>query len=266
MLCDGVTDLMADIDYDLRDRSRSVTREAEEAIDAGDPGPRWTQLSDWLDERVATAVADCFVWAEQRSEFLAAQVVDQFARDGGAILPDLSMDSASEALGAVVELPEIDSGYLKVRERLLIGVRGSYTGVLMTGLVTSLAGMALINPISVAAGVLLGRKAWNDDKAQRLQRRQSEAKAVVRRHLDEVVFQVGKQLKDRLRQVQRTLRDVLGEAVEEMSNSVGEALQAAQRSSRDATQERDARIRTLKQRLVQIERLSADVRRLPRVR
>ena len=102
---------------------------------------------------------------------------------------------------------------MSLRERMLIGLRGSYTGVLMIGLVTSLAGMALLNPISLAAGVLLGRKAYNDDEAARRQRRQTEAKAVVRRHLDEVVFQVSKHLKDRLRQVQRTLRDLIGDRV-----------------------------------------------------
>jgi hypothetical protein len=262
VLADGVTDLMADIDHDVRDRSRAVTREAEEAIDAADPGRLWAEFTDWLGRRIGAAVADSFIWAEQRSEYLADQVVEQFARDGGAVLPELSIGNPSDVLGAVVGLPEIDPGHLHLRERFLIGVRGSYTGVLMTGLVTSLAGLALINPISVAAGVLLGRKAYNDDKAQRLQRRRAEAKAVVRRHLDEVVFQVAKQLKDRLRQVQRTLRDLITDTVDEMSRSLAEALRGAQRSTKDATVERDARIRVLRQRLSQIERLAGDVRRL----
>jgi predicted phage tail protein len=110
--------------------------------------------------------------------------------------------------------------------------------------------------------VLLGRKAFNDDKAQRLQRRRTEAKAVVRRHLDEVVFQVGKQLKDRLRQVQRTLRDLLNDTVDEMTLSLSSAVQAAQRSTKEAAAERDARQRALRQQLVQIERLAGDVRKL----
>src|SRR4030095_3397869 len=92
--------------------------------------------------------------------------------------PELSIGSSADVLTAVVGIPTIDAGYLKLRERFLIGVRGSYSGVLMTGLVTSLAGMALINPVSLAAGVLLGRKAFNDDKAQRLQRRRTAAKGV----------------------------------------------------------------------------------------
>src|SRR3712207_9344729 len=58
VLTDGVTDLVADIDFDLRDRSRVVVREAEEAIDAQDPGPMWPELSEWLDRRIAAAGGD----------------------------------------------------------------------------------------------------------------------------------------------------------------------------------------------------------------
>jgi GTPase SAR1 family protein len=262
VLNDGVTDLMADIDYDLRDRSRAVIREAEEAIDAQDPGPMWPELSEWLDQRIGIAVGDSFVWAEQRSEFLAERVMEQFERDGGMTVPELSIGDAAEALGGVVEMPDLDSGQLRLRERLLIGMRGSYSGLLMTGLVTSLAGMAVINPISVAAGVLIGRKAYRDDRANRLQRRRNEAKNLVRRHLDEVVFQVGKQLKDRLRTVQRTLRDLLNDTVEEMFDALGEAQRAVQRSTKEATAERDARLRVLRSRLSQVERLAADVGKL----
>lgn len=262
LLNDGVTDLMADIDYDLRDRSRVVTREAEAAIDADDPGALWPEFSRWLQERIEIAVADSFVWAEQRSTYLADQVVEQFARDGGAVLPELAIGEATEVLATVVDLPEIDDGYLPVRERVLIGVRGSYTGVLMTGLATTLAGMALLNPISLAAGVLFGRKAFNDDKAQRLQRRQAEAKSVVRRHVDEVVFQVGKHLKDRLRSVQRTLRDLLGSTVEEMTESLNDAVRAAQRATKEAAGERAARQRALRQRLERIDALAGEVRRI----
>ncbi len=262
LLNDGVADLTADIDYDLRDRSRVVIREAEEAIDADDPGALWPEFSRWLEQRIEIAVADSFVWAEQRSEYLADQVIDQFARDGGAVLPELAIGNAADVLSTVVALPGIDDGYLHLRERFLIGVRGSYTGVLMTGLATSLAGMALINPISLAAGVLLGRKAYNDDKAQRLQRRQAEAKAVVRRHVDEVVFQVSKHLKDRLRFVQRTLRDLITDTVDQMTESLNDAVRAAQRSTKEAAGERTARIRTLRLRLDRIDALTTEASRL----
>ena len=262
VLNDGVTDLMADIDYDLRDRTRVVTREADEAIEAHDPGPLWDDFADWLDRRVAAAVADSFVWATQRSEWLAEQVVEQFTRDGGGALPELEVGDGGDALGALVDLTDIDRGYLKVSQRVLIGMKGSYSGVLMTGLVTTLVGMSLINPISLGVGAIIGSKAYRDDKVARRQRRQNEAKAAVRRHLDEVVFHVGKQLKDRLRVVQRTLRDLITDTVEEMSRTLAEAHRTAQRAAKTATADRAARIRELRVRLDEVERLSAEVTRL----
>jgi GTPase SAR1 family protein len=261
MLSDGVADLMADIDYDLRDRSRAVIRDAEEAIDAGDPGPMWDDFTDWVDERVAEAVAESYVWATQRSEWLAARVVEQFAREGGTHLPELVIGDPEAVLGELVALSEIDRGDMAVRERLLIGVRGSYSGVLMTGLLTSLTGMALLNPVSLAAGALMGRKVYKDDVTNRRLRRQSEAKSAVRRHMDEVVFQVGKHLKDRLRLVQRTLRELITDTVDEMTRTLAEATKAAQRSATAAAAERDARIRTLRAQLEQVERLAREVPR-----
>ena len=262
VLADGVTDLMADIDHDLRDRARVITREADEAIDAHDPGPLWDDLTDWLDARIGGAVADSYVWAAQRSEWLAAEVVDQFARDGGVALPDLPIGDGAEVLGSLVELEDIDRGALTVPQRVLIGMRGSYSGVLMTGLITSMAGMALINPISLAAGAVIGGKAYRDDKLNRRQRRQAEAKAAVRRHLDEVVFQVGKQQKDRLRLVQRTLRDLVTDTVDEMSRTLADAVRASQQSVKVAAAERDARLREVRRQLALVDRLTADVAQL----
>lgn len=262
VLGDGGTDLMADIDYDLRDRSRVITREAEEAIDAHDPGPLWDDLADWLDRRVAAAVADSYVWATQRSEWLAAQVVEQFTRDGGGAVPELQVGDGGDVLGALVDLGDIDRGHLKVSQRVLIGMKGSYSGVLMTGLVTTLVGMSLVNPISLGAGLLIGSKAYRDDKVARTQRRQAEARTAVRRHLDEMVFHVGKQLKDRLRYVQRTLRDLITDTVDEMSRTLAEAHRTAQRAAKTATADRAARIRELRGRLEEVQRLSAEVSRL----
>ena len=94
----------------------------------------------------------------------------------------------------------------------------------MVGLATGLIGMSLINPLSLLAGVLVGRRAYREDMNTRLSRRQHEAKLLVRRYIDEVVFQVGKQLKDRLRLVQRSARDHFGSMAEELHRSLSEAL------------------------------------------
>jgi hypothetical protein len=130
------------------------------------------------------------------------------------------------------------------------------------GLVTSLAGMPLLNPYSLAAGVLLGRKSYKDDAAARLVRRQNEAKNAVRRYIDEVVFQVNKHLKDRLRMVNRTLRDLVGDRVRELQRTLSEAMQGAQQGVRMESADREARIRRVNAQLQRVERLTVQANRL----
>ena len=78
-LTDGIADLIADMEHDLRDRLRKVQREAETAIDEGDPGPIWDQITEWLDQRVAAAVSETFVWTDERSRWLSEEVADLFS-------------------------------------------------------------------------------------------------------------------------------------------------------------------------------------------
>ncbi len=163
-LGDGVTDLMADIDYDLRDRARLILREAEEIVDAADPGQIWDQFGEWLQQRLAAAVQDNFVWAHERSQWLSTLVAEHFSEDGGGELPDLEAGDADAAFDPVLGLPDLDRGTTRLAGKILIGMRGSYGGVLMFGLITGIMGMALINPISIGAGLVLGTKAYRDDR------------------------------------------------------------------------------------------------------
>lgn len=150
---------------------------------------------------------------------------------------------------------------LHVGQKVLIGMKGSYGGVLMFGLLTGLAGFALVNPISISAGLLLGTKAYSDDRANRLKRRQSEAKAAVRRYIDDVTFQVTKQLKDRLRLVQRTLRDHFTEVAGDLQRSSVDALRQANAAAKASDTERAERIQFLKKhrsRIAELEKALGD--------
>ncbi|MCU1516918.1 MAG: Isoniazid-inducible protein iniA [Pseudarthrobacter sp.] len=253
-LNDGISDLIADMEYDLRDRLRRIQREAETAIDLGDPGPTWPQFSKWLEECAAAAISDTFVWTSERSQWLATQVAEHFSEDEVA-LPALRVSDTGDALDPVDDMPGLDDGRINPMQKVLIGMRGSYGGVLMFGLLTGIFGMALINPLSVGAGLLLGRKAYREDKEARLKRRQAEAKALVRRQLDDVVFQVGKQLKDRLRVVQRSTRDHFTEIAAEHHRSLSDSVAAAQKAATTYKQEEDKRIRDIKAELKRVDAL-----------
>ena len=254
-LNDGVTDLMADIDYDLRDRARLITREAEEIIDAADPGQIWDQFGEWLQQRLAAAVQDNFVWAHERSTWLSQLVAEHFAEDGGGELPELQPGNAEAAFEPVLGLTDLDRGTTRLAGKILIGMRGSYGGVLMFGLITGIMGMALLNPISIGAGLILGTKAYRDDKETKVKRRQGEGKVAVRRHVDDVIFQVGKESKDRLRQVQRVLRDHFTDIADEVHRSLSDSVAAAQRAAKTGSAERERRIGEIKNELRRLDAL-----------
>ena len=261
-LTDGMTDLVSDLEHDLRDRMRAIGREAEEAIDAGDPAPVWDQFTEWLERRVASAVSDNFVWANERARWLAGQVAEHFVSEGAADLPAATaadLGSVSQALQPVSAIRDLDPGHVSTVQKVLIGMRGSYGGVLMFGLLTGIAGMALVNPISVGAGVLLGGRAYREDRATRLKRRQAEAKSLVARKLDDVVFQVGKQLRDRLRLIQRATRDHFTDVAEELHRSLGESVLAAQSAARADGSEREIRLRAVTEALRRVDALRAEV-------
>ncbi|MET0781534.1 MAG: Isoniazid-inducible protein iniA, partial [Microbacterium sp.] len=264
-LTDGIADLIADMEHDLRDRLRKVQREAENSIDEGDPGPIWDQITEWLDQRVAGAISETFVWTDERSRWLSEEVAQLFS-DGESELPSIYVGDTAGVLDPVEQISGLDSGHLGAGEKIYIGVRGSYGGVLMVGLATGLIGMALINPLSLLAGVLVGRRAYREDMTARLSRRQFEAKALVRRYIDEVVFQVGKQLKDRLRLVQRSARDHFGSMAEELHRSLSDALTVSKQAAGTYTSQRDERVTQLQAQLKRLEELHKDMPALPPLR
>ncbi|MCJ0891906.1 dynamin family protein [Rhodococcus sp. ARC_M5] len=244
-LGDGIADLASDIDHDLRDRLRRVTREAEETVDEGDPGKDWPQLGEWLEEQIAASVGDNFVWAHERALWLSELVAEHFASSGAAALPDLDLGELENVLDPVSSLADLESGRVGITQKVLVGMRGSYGGVLMFGLITTFVGLSLLNPISIGAGVLLGTKAYKEDKENRIKARRSEAKMAIRRFTDDVSFQVGKESKDRLRQIQRVLRDHFTSIAEQTLRSLNESLRSAQEAAAADNTDRTVRIAAL---------------------
>ncbi|WOH17857.1 dynamin family protein [Paenarthrobacter sp. GOM3] len=260
-LNDGIGDLIADMEYDLKDRLRRIQREAEAAIDQGDPGPAWEQFTKWLEQSTAAAVSDTFVWTSERAQWLAGQVAEHFSEEEVA-LPALQVADTGGVLDPVADIQQMEDGRMGPLQKILIGMRGSYGGVLMFGLLTGLFGLALINPLSVGAGLMLGRKAYREEQEARLKRRQAEAKMLVRKQVDDVVFQVGKQLKDRLRMVQRATRDHFTDIAEEHHRSLTESVAAAQKAAATYAVERDMRIKEIRNQLRTVDALSSGAQQL----
>jgi hypothetical protein len=261
-LSDGVADLNSDLDHDLRDRVRIIVREAEASIDKGDPGESWDEFTLWFEQRISSAIADTFLWAERNAGWLVEEVGKHFHEDSKTLSPEFHLDDTTGVVDPVNDLGKLETSELKPLQKMLIGLRGSYGGILMFGLLTGLAGIPLVNPISLGAGIVLGTKAYRDDADQRLKRRRGEAKILVRRYSDDVTFYVSKQLKDRLRVVQRAVRDHYNDVAEELSRSLMESVASAQKAAQSSTAERSARLGEVTKSLAQLDDLAATAARL----
>lgn len=267
-LADGITDLAGDVDHDLRDRLRTIAREAEEWIDDHDPGRHWSRIEEWLTGTVDSALGDNLLWTGARAERLSERVAEHFSELGAVDLPDVRPgEQEDQSRSAAVTLADLEPD-IGMGSKLLVGMRGSYGGVLMVGLASTFAGLALLNPISLGAGVLVGGKAFRDDAQARLAKRRNEAKVAVRRYVDDVAFQAGKESKDRLHRIHRALRDHYTGVAQRSLRSIDDSLRAAQEAATMESARRAERCAELERQLRAVAALRnhADAMRPPAVR
>jgi replication fork clamp-binding protein CrfC len=121
----------------------------------------------------------------------------------------------------------------------------------------SLAGLGMFNPVSIGAGLLLGRKAYKEDMENRMLRIRNEAKNNVRRFIDDISFVVTKESRDRLQAIHRQLRNHYRGVANQTTRSLNESLQAMLTSARLEENERNQRIAELSRQLNILNQVSA---------
>jgi replication fork clamp-binding protein CrfC len=251
VLNDGIADLTSDIDHDLRNRFRHITAHTEKVIDGCDPTHHWAEIGAELEQTIATAVGDNFVWAFQRAEALAEEVARTFTEAGleAIDLPEVSARDMGAGFGELKSLARLEAKPIGKGHKVITGMRGSYGGVLMFGMLTSFAGLGMFNPLSLGAGLVLGRKAYKEDMENRMARVRNEAKLNMRRFVDDVSFVVTKESRDRLRAIQRQLRDHYRGIANQTTRSLNESLQATVAAAQVEEAERNTRVAELQRQL-----------------
>ncbi len=259
VLNDGVADLTADVDHDLRSRFRAITQHFESIVDGCDPTLRWAEIGTELEQAVAEAVGDNFVWAFQRAEALAKEVARTFEEVGlePVKAPEISARQMGATFSGFKSLAQMDAKPVSAGSKVVSGMRGSYGGVLMFGMLGSLAGLGMFNPLSVGAGLLLGRKAYKEDMENRMLRLRNEAKNNVRRFVDDISFVVTKESRDRLQAIHRQLRNHYRGIANQTTRSLNESLQAMLTSARLEENDRNQRVAELDRQLNILKQVSA---------
>jgi len=257
-LNDGVTDLTADVDHDLRTRIRRITQQADEAIEVADPAEMWAEFEPWLYGRVAEDVVYNYQLLQQQGAQLSARVAEHFRLDTQDVVVSPDVHNPTTALQQVAVEAEVDLKTMSKGQKAMTVVRGGYIGTLMFGFIGSFVGLAL-GPLPVVVGLFMGRKQLKDEKERQLNNRRLQARNAHRKYTDEVTFLVSKDSRDTVRMVQRQLRNFYQTRADELQKSTSDTLAQAQAASRADQTTREKRLRDVDAEIVRIEGLAKRV-------
>lgn len=251
-LSDGIQELYSDIEYDFRERSWAILHQVNETLDEADPNTAWEDFAEWLSTNLSEAVAETFGWLDRRRERLTEQVADELLHEHVRALPNLDRVPVPDPLERVPDPKAPKGSDYPRKDQILTGLRGSYGGVLMFGLITSMAGLPLMNVVSLSAGLLLGSKSLNEEKDARLKRRQGEARAAAQRYVEHVVFQVNKEARDTIRNLHQRLHEHCNRITEQAQTQISQSIQETKREAERSAVDRDERAREIKKKLEEL--------------
>ncbi|HEX6871030.1 MAG TPA: dynamin family protein, partial [Micromonosporaceae bacterium] len=253
-LSDGVADLSADIDHDLRARMRVVLQEADDSVEQSDPADTWGQMESWLCSRVSYELLANYTLLRDRAEALSADVGEHFRVASGQVLEQLAVYNPTPLVSATGVEHKIELEKMKAGKQAMVALKSAYGGALMFTMLAAMTGIVL-GPISIGIGLVMGHKGLRDEKKRQLLQRRTQARNAIRRYCDEVSFVMSKDSRDTLRRIQRQLRDHYSGLAEELNRSNADALTAANEAVKRTQADRDKRLKDLDAELARLRQL-----------
>ncbi|MGH3881424.1 MAG: dynamin family protein [Actinophytocola sp.] len=253
-LSDGIGDLTSDIDFDLRARIKEVTKEADAAIEAGDPADTWAELGPWLQARTAAELLTNYQLLRDRATDLSEHVGEHFREASGGLYRHVDVHDPTPLAdtGGIGE--DLDLKKMRAGKQAMVALKSAYGGAMMFTLLGSMVGI-MLGPIGIGIGLVLGHRGLKEEKKRQIQKRRTEARNEARRYCDKVTFVAGKDSRDTLRKVQRELRDHYTTLAEELKESNAKALSAAGDAAKKTEAERDKRLRDVDAELERLRHL-----------
>ncbi|MET0425456.1 MAG: dynamin family protein [Actinoplanes sp.] len=255
VLGDGIQDMSADIEHDLRERLRMTIRRGEDLLDESDPRDTWRDFQTWAAREAAAAAVDNLMLLVTRTEQLAHDVAERF----GLEYDSLDIDLPAPEL-ALRKVDDLDISFQKSGMQQFLGAftaaRVTYGGFYMLGAVGALFSMALA-PLGLLAGLTLGRRLIKSERERQVQQRRLQAKGELRKYVDDVGFHVGRDCREAVRRTQRFLRDEFAaraQAVERSAAATAAAVREVAELPEDQRRDRAAALAEQRRRL---DRLAA---------
>jgi hypothetical protein len=231
-LNEGVQDVLGDLDHDLRNRTRVVTKTAESMADSDDPADDLV-FEAWLHKAATEAVIGHYEAINARTTALAEEVAAVFVafdRDAGFRVQAAAPTELITAIHVTREQSEVKGGTLR---RMVSTTQGFNSGIALASSVLGLVGlnvvlMAFVPVFTIPTAIYMGRRAFNDDRSKRKAARSAEMKRLASRYIDEVTFVVQKDSRDTIRDTHRRIRDHFLGRLEELERTLQQAIAAAE--------------------------------------
>jgi molybdopterin converting factor small subunit len=253
-LSDGIGDLTSDIDFDLRARIREITKEADLAIEAGDPADTWAEIGPWLQSRTAADLLANYELLRDRATELSERVGEHFREASGGLYSRFDVHDPTPLADAGEIGEDLDLAKMRAVKQAMVALKSAYGGAMMFTLLGSMVGI-MLGPIGIGIGLVLGHRGLREEKKRQVQKRRSEARNAVRRYCDKITFVAAKDSRDTLRRVQRELRDHYTALAEELNKSNAKALTAATQAASKTEGERDKRLKDVDAELGRLRQL-----------
>lgn len=238
LLMEGSQDLQSEVEHRLTGVARGIVEQANNQIEEIDPAKDWETFEPWLRDRLIAEVEEVFAHIDAGFESLIDRVSAEF---GDRTVADPGPTDRAAALDELHVTSEPGSDRMAVLGGGLTALRGSYSGLLMFGMLGSLFGFALLNPVTVALGLTVGGKALWDERSRMVKTRRAKAVGEVRQFVDQAISSVRAEARKSIRERQRDLRDAFLEHAEERVAAQDAALLKARAAAQATAQERARR-------------------------
>lgn len=241
VLGDGLSDLADAVDASVGRRQRRLLRELDERLEASDPARCWDEITAWLRAEASRGAVVAFDEVQHDAVEVARRVAAAVPMD-----PDVLVAAVTGGAGLGDRLDDLTlADRLETGRRIVgVGARGlgalkaTYSGMLLAGMLTGLAGVTLAAPALVVAGAVLGSKTIRDERTKQLTQRRQQARTAAKRYLDDAFGVVDAELRELVRVVQRDLRDAAAVAADEHERRRAQQVRAAAADAQARAQRR----------------------------
>lgn len=255
ILGDGVTDLNQEIDRQVRSSFRDLLEEFEDRLSNGDPTGQWEPLTDELRASVTAVARNTFEQVQFSAADLAARVMDVL-RSAGLQTPTILTPDGVD-LGELWDSSERSPSSEK-RGPIGAGLgalRGTSSGVILLGVMSNLAGIAIATPVAIGVGVVFGAKHIIDERKRRIERRRQQTRTILREYLNQAQTELSLESRRAIQEVHRRLRDSFLEQITELNSTLSNTISTIEGTLAAADHEKKQRLLLLSQQIEQLERL-----------